>query len=168
MKPQDRWYQPDDHLKVYDNVWVGGDALNPDLVTSETVPPPEEEEGGEDGIFPRYWWGWRWYEHEGFRDDRVEAFVDRAELGVRLLTIERRRNVHAAGQEQPIEAAVEAAPGGLAQLEGDQRRRAAGQGEGAAVGEALAIERIALPGGRDVPAGDKTNDRNTNRSCISG
>jgi len=34
LKPEQRWYEPDDHLKIKDNVWVGGDVVNPDLVTT--------------------------------------------------------------------------------------------------------------------------------------
>ena len=47
--------------------------------------PPGIEEEAEDGSAPsapRFWWGWRWYEHEGFRDDRVEVFSDRLWGGV--------------------------------------------------------------------------------------
>lgn len=34
IKPTGRWYEPDPHFKVHDGCWVGGDALNPDLVTT--------------------------------------------------------------------------------------------------------------------------------------
>ena len=34
LKPEQRWYEPDDYLKIRDNVWCGGDVVNPDLVTT--------------------------------------------------------------------------------------------------------------------------------------
>ena len=34
FKPTDRWYQPDEYFKVSDGLWVGGDVINPDLVTT--------------------------------------------------------------------------------------------------------------------------------------
>ncbi len=34
LKPQDRWYKQDEYFQVDDGLWVGGDVVNPDLVTT--------------------------------------------------------------------------------------------------------------------------------------
>ncbi len=83
------------HVALVDPLPAGLEALNPDLTTSEQAPPGmtdeeielENEDGSPMSELERVssmstWWNGRWYNHEGFRDDRVEIFADRLEGGV--------------------------------------------------------------------------------------
>ncbi len=60
------------HVALVDPLPAGLEALNPDLATTGDLPEdPEDDSGG--GTWP-WWRWWRWYEHEAFRDARVEVF----------------------------------------------------------------------------------------------
>ncbi len=60
------------HVALVDPLPAGLEAVNPDLATSGTVPPNPADEPS-DGSWP-WWRWWRWYDHEAFRDERVEVF----------------------------------------------------------------------------------------------
>ncbi|MCB9175932.1 MAG: Ig-like domain-containing protein [Caldilineae bacterium] len=64
------------HVALVDPLPAGLEALNPELATTGELPRDpadlEVEDGGFDG-WP-WWRWWTWYEHEAFRDARVEVF----------------------------------------------------------------------------------------------
>ncbi len=72
------------HVALVDPLPAGLEALNPELATTGSLPPDEGEDdvvGFQGGPFgPRglehwcCWWGWSWWRHEAFRDERVEVF----------------------------------------------------------------------------------------------
>jgi uncharacterized protein YfaS (alpha-2-macroglobulin family) len=67
------------HEALVDPLPAGLEAVNPELDTSQTVPPPDEGDApGGDVVFARDsvwgWPWWSWHEHENLGDDRVEAF----------------------------------------------------------------------------------------------
>ena len=70
-------------VALIDPLPAGFEAENPDLATSAS-PPPDTGDG--DGVIPFdapwRWWGWWWYDHSGFRDDRAEVFASWLEGGV--------------------------------------------------------------------------------------
>ena len=74
MAAASRRYQ----VALVDPLPAGLEALNPELATTEVLPPDgEEQDGG-----PMPWWRWwRWYDREGFRDDRVEVFTSFLDAG---------------------------------------------------------------------------------------
>lgn len=64
------------HVALVDPLPAGLEAVNPDLAVSGTAPPAEDNQGGGQGggdIWP-WWRWWNWYDHEAFRDERVEVF----------------------------------------------------------------------------------------------
>lgn len=62
------------HVALVDPMPAGLEALNPELATTEKLPPDLKKNEGDTSR--RYWWWWRpWYEHENMRDERVEAFA---------------------------------------------------------------------------------------------
>ena len=65
------------HVALVDPLPAGLEPINPELATSETLPPAETDaassEVGGRGRF-RSWWG-PWYEHDNLRDERAEAFT---------------------------------------------------------------------------------------------
>jgi uncharacterized protein YfaS (alpha-2-macroglobulin family) len=63
------------HVALVDPLPAGFEAINPELATSETLPPADEV-SSEFGGRGRYWWWWGpWYEHDNLRDERAEAFT---------------------------------------------------------------------------------------------
>lgn len=74
MAAASRRYQ----VALVDPLPAGLEALNPELATTEALPPDAEEEDG--GAMP-WWRWWRWYDREGFRDDRVELFTSYLDAG---------------------------------------------------------------------------------------
>ena len=69
MVAQSRRY----HVALVDPLPAGLEAVNPELATTEKLPPDLKKADDTSG---RYWWWWRpWYEHENMRDERVEAFT---------------------------------------------------------------------------------------------
>lgn len=62
-------------VALVDPLPAGLEALNPELATTEVLPPDAQE--AEDGPLP--WW--RWYDREGLRDDRVEVFSSFLDAG---------------------------------------------------------------------------------------
>lgn len=65
-------------VALVDPLPAGLEALNPELATTEVLPP--NEEGGDEGPLP-WWRWWRWYDREGYRDDRVEVFSSLVDAG---------------------------------------------------------------------------------------
>ena len=69
------------HVALVDNLPAGLEILNPELATTEAVPP--DVGGGNTPVVTvgsrslgrnYYWWRWNWFEHQNFRDERAEAF----------------------------------------------------------------------------------------------
>lgn len=69
------------HVALVDNLPAGLEILNPELATTEAIPP--DAGGGNTGVVEvgsraygrnYYWWRWNWFEHQNFRDERAEAF----------------------------------------------------------------------------------------------
>lgn len=69
------------HVALVDQLPAGLEILNPELKTTEAIPP--DTGGGNTGVmevgsrsFGRnyYWWRWNWFEHQNLRDERAEAF----------------------------------------------------------------------------------------------
>jgi len=69
------------HVALVDNLPAGLEILNPELATTEAIPP--DAGGGNTGVIEvgsraygrnYYWWRWNWFEHQNFRDERAEAF----------------------------------------------------------------------------------------------
>jgi uncharacterized protein YfaS (alpha-2-macroglobulin family) len=57
------------HVALVDPLPAGLEVLNPALAVTGTLPDDPSKQS------PWYWWQRTWYEHENFRDDRVEAFT---------------------------------------------------------------------------------------------
>ena len=78
------------HVALVDPLPAGLEALNPELATTDRLPPESREEGmarGGSGIYDYYWyWRGTWYEHQNLRDDRVEAFTSLLWEGVHQYT----------------------------------------------------------------------------------
>jgi uncharacterized protein YfaS (alpha-2-macroglobulin family) len=74
MAAASRRYQ----VALVDPLPAGLEALNPELATTEVLPPDGDEQ--DDGPMP-WWRWWRWYDREGFRDDRVEVFTSFLDAG---------------------------------------------------------------------------------------
>jgi alpha-2-macroglobulin len=63
------------HVMLIDPVAAGLEILNPDLATTEQLPPDGGEFGDEFDQTARWsWWG-TWYSHQNLRDDRAEAYA---------------------------------------------------------------------------------------------
>lgn len=69
------------HVALVDKLPAGLEILNPELATTESIPP--DAGGGNTGVVEvgsraygrnYYWWRWNWFEHQNFRDERAEAF----------------------------------------------------------------------------------------------
>ena len=63
MQTPARRYQ----VALVDPLPAGLEALNPDLLGTETVNPPQSRLDG--------WWTSHWFDHQNLRDERVEAFT---------------------------------------------------------------------------------------------
>jgi hypothetical protein len=66
------------HVALTDPLPAGLEALNPALKTTESIPQNniQVSEGVEDFMrFNHYYWYGTWYQHQNFRDERVEAFT---------------------------------------------------------------------------------------------
>lgn len=78
------------HVALVDPLPAGLEPLNPELATTERLPPESSEEGvnrGGRGIYDYYWyWRGTWYEHQNLRDERVEAFTSLLWEGVHEYT----------------------------------------------------------------------------------
>jgi hypothetical protein len=79
VSPQRRY-----HVALVDPLPAGLEPSNPELATTERLPPDTGADvtviGGSglgDPRRPGHWWWWRgrWYEHQNLRDERVEAFA---------------------------------------------------------------------------------------------
>jgi len=69
------------HVALVDPLPAGLEAVNPDLaVSGSAVPQPVDP----DEPVARPWrpWRWSWYDHDAFRDERVEAFAGLLSPGV--------------------------------------------------------------------------------------
>jgi len=69
------------HVALVDSLPAGLEVLNPELATTEAIPP--DLGGGNTGVAEvgsrslgrnYYWWRSNWFEHQNFRDERAEAF----------------------------------------------------------------------------------------------
>jgi uncharacterized protein YfaS (alpha-2-macroglobulin family) len=69
------------HVALVDQLPAGLEILNPELATTEAIPP--DAGGGSTGVVEvgsrsigrnYYWWRMNWFEHQNFRDERAEAF----------------------------------------------------------------------------------------------
>ncbi len=69
------------HVALVDNLPAGLEILNPELATTEAIPP--DTGGVNTGVVEvgspsigrnYYWWRANWFEHQNFRDERAEAF----------------------------------------------------------------------------------------------
>lgn len=69
------------HVALVDQLPAGLEILNPELATTEAIPP--DTGGGNTGVVEvgsrsigrnYYWWRMNWFEHQNFRDERAEAF----------------------------------------------------------------------------------------------
>ncbi|MGD9562291.1 MAG: alpha-2-macroglobulin family protein [Pyrinomonadaceae bacterium] len=69
------------HVALVDKLPAGLEILNPELKTTEAIPP--DIGGGSTGVIEMgsrsfghnyYWWRRNWFEHQNFRDERAEAF----------------------------------------------------------------------------------------------
>ncbi len=70
------------HVALVDQVPAGLEILNPELKTTEAIPP--DTGGGNTSVLTvgsrslgrnYYWWRMNWFEHQNFRDERAEAFT---------------------------------------------------------------------------------------------
>ncbi len=61
---------PRNHVALVDPLPAGFEALNPELVGTQSLPPDNDDEQRN-----RWWWR-RWYSHHNLRDDRAEAFAE--------------------------------------------------------------------------------------------
>ena len=93
------------HVALVDPLPAGLEAENPDLATTARLAPPIENGEDEYGApMPRFgWWG-PWYDHAGFRDDRVEVFGGRVEAGVWTYTYFARATVPGTFAVPPVKA----------------------------------------------------------------
>jgi len=94
------------HVALVDPLPAGLEAENPDLATTAKLAPPEVEDddassGGTSWL--SWWWG-SWYDHAGFRDDRVEIFGERVEAGVWTYTYFARATVPGTYVVPPLKA----------------------------------------------------------------
>ncbi|MBS2037211.1 hypothetical protein JST97_19645 [bacterium] len=62
------------HVALVDPLPAGLEALNPELLGSQTEPAPANRLDG--------WWSSYWFEHQNLRDQRVEAFTSLLQEGV--------------------------------------------------------------------------------------
>ncbi len=63
------------HVALVDPLPAGLEPINPELATSETLPPDVGGTPERHGSSSRWFWWWGpWYEHDNLRDERVEAF----------------------------------------------------------------------------------------------
>ncbi|MDZ7676195.1 MAG: alpha-2-macroglobulin family protein [Acidimicrobiales bacterium] len=76
------------NMALVDHLPAGLEALNPALAA--TPRPPAEEEAPGDGIEPPTWFGFTWFDHQSFRDDRSEAFSSYLPAGTYEYTYEAR------------------------------------------------------------------------------
>ncbi|NOT46558.1 MAG: hypothetical protein HOP17_02245, partial [Acidobacteria bacterium] len=69
------------HVALVDQLPAGLEILNPELATTEAIPP--DTGGGNTSVMEvgsrsygrnYYWWRMNWFEHQNFRDERAEAF----------------------------------------------------------------------------------------------
>jgi uncharacterized protein YfaS (alpha-2-macroglobulin family) len=67
------------NMALVDPLPAGLEALNPGLAAS---PRPPAEETDEEGDVPSPWFGYSWYDHQNFRDDRTEAYSAYLPAGV--------------------------------------------------------------------------------------
>ncbi|MBN8724801.1 MAG: Ig-like domain-containing protein [Acidobacteria bacterium] len=72
MVAQSRRY----HVALVDPLPAGLEALNPALATTGKIPTANlSGEDAEMRMSGRYWWYGTWYQHQNFRDERIEAFT---------------------------------------------------------------------------------------------
>lgn len=70
------------HVALVDPLPAGLEALNPELALTGTLPPdPEEDASSSSSPWP-WWRAWRWFDHEAYRDERVEVFAQLLPEGV--------------------------------------------------------------------------------------
>lgn len=70
MVAQSRRY----HVALVDPLPAGLEALNPALATTGAI-PPDPKPNQEESASRYYWWSGLWYQHQNFRDERIEAFT---------------------------------------------------------------------------------------------
>ena len=69
------------HVALVDQLPAGLEILNPELATTEVIPPDTQSSIGVMTVGSRsygrdyYWWRANWFEHQNFRDERAEAFT---------------------------------------------------------------------------------------------
>lgn len=70
------------HVALVDQLPAGLEILNPELATTEAIPPDTgsgntsvAEVGSRSFGRNYYWWRMNWFEHQNFRDERAEAFT---------------------------------------------------------------------------------------------
>ncbi|MBI4851651.1 MAG: Ig-like domain-containing protein [Acidobacteria bacterium] len=63
------------HVALIDPLPAGLEALNPALATTGAIPQNNSRASEESLKFGRYYWYGPWYQHQNFRDERVEAFT---------------------------------------------------------------------------------------------
>ena len=61
------------HVALIDPLPAGLEPLNPALKTTGSIPRDTKEDDDGEGFF--WWWRGPWFEHQNFRDERVEAFA---------------------------------------------------------------------------------------------
>ncbi len=72
MVAQSRRY----HVALVDPLPAGLEALNPALATTGKIPTANlSSEDADMKMSGRYWWYGTWYQHQNFRDERIEAFT---------------------------------------------------------------------------------------------
>jgi uncharacterized protein YfaS (alpha-2-macroglobulin family) len=62
------------HVALVDPLAAGLEALNPALANTGAV-PPENNLSQQNNASRYWWWSGFWYQHENFRDERIEAFT---------------------------------------------------------------------------------------------
>ncbi|TXD38403.1 hypothetical protein FRC98_05815 [Lujinxingia vulgaris] len=67
------------HVALADWLPAGFEPINTELAVSDVEPGLN---GGSTTWPGSWWWGWRWYEHQNTRDERVEAFASMVGPGV--------------------------------------------------------------------------------------
>ncbi|KAF0224606.1 MAG: hypothetical protein FD167_4921, partial [bacterium] len=63
------------HVALVDPLPAGLEALNPLLATTGAIPQDNSAVTQQATNFNRYYWYGTWYQHQNFRDERVEAFT---------------------------------------------------------------------------------------------
>lgn len=69
------------HVALVDNLPAGLEILNPELATTEAIPADTQPRtgiatyGSRSYGYGSWWWRQYWFEHQNFRDERVEAFT---------------------------------------------------------------------------------------------